>query len=202
MLLEKYFRGIGAGVARVAPCSFSDYSMAQYAPVKDIDLLMMARFVPGKGYDLLEQIQWDILGCNVHCYGSGPLRIDIKNAYIGYADNPYQIYSRTKIFLSLQKEENYPSQAALEAMASGCAIIATDVGETRRFLDETCAVLIDYSADSLKAAVIKLLCDDYLRSCLGSRARERVLREHTIEFYAKYFREEILGINCSHHHKS
>jgi glycosyltransferase involved in cell wall biosynthesis len=201
-LLEHFFDRINLNNLHTAPCSFSDYSQVKRSVARDIDLLMLARFVPGKGYDLLSQIQDDLLAYNVYCCGTGPLPIDIKNARLGYAKDPYEILSRTKVFLSLQAVDNYPSQSVLEAMASGCAIIATDVGETRKFLDEQCSILIECNADALRYAIKKLMTDERLRADLSNRARERVRLEHTIERYALYFKHKILGINHSHNHRS
>lgn len=47
----------------------------------------------------------------------------------GYV-NTKKIVSNACIFLSLQKNENYPSQSLLEAISSGCYIIASNVGDT------------------------------------------------------------------------
>lgn len=188
-----YFPHFNKEKLHVAPCSFSDYSSAAPQDCRDIDLVMMARFVTGKGYELLMQDVGFFDKYELHCYGSGPLRVEIGRAHVGFASSPYQVLGRSKIFLSLQQNENYPSQALLEAMASGCAIIATDVGETRRILDESCAVLIPFCLDSLKSAIEKLLNDDDLRCRMGHAARSRALQHHTIERYSKYFLDEVIG---------
>jgi glycosyltransferase involved in cell wall biosynthesis len=99
------------------------------------------------------------------------------------------VLARTKIFVSLQRYENYPSQSLLEAMASGCAVIATDVGDTRLLLDESCALLIPRDADALAAAIRSLLDDGPRRAALGEAARARVLKDHTVERFAVYFKE-------------
>ena len=54
-----------------APCSFSDYSQAVISPNRDIDILMLARFVDGKGYDLLEELDEELAGLNFHVCGFG-----------------------------------------------------------------------------------------------------------------------------------
>ena len=102
--------------------------------------------------------------------------------------------AQTKIFLSLQKTNNYPSQSLLEAMASGCAIIATDVGETRRLLDETRSILIPYDAVYLKSAIEKLMNDQALRLQLGKAARVHVTKTQTVERYAEYFLRDVVQI--------
>lgn len=188
-----YFPHFNEEKLHVAPCSFSDYSCAAPQDCRDIDLVMTARFVAGKGYELLMQDVGFFDNYELHCYGSGPLDIKIGRAHVGFTSNPYHVLGRSKVFLSLQQNENYPSQALLEAMASGCAIIATDVGETRRILDESCAILIPFCLDSLKLAIEQLMNDDDLCLKMGRAARSRALQHHTIERYSKYFLEEIIG---------
>ena len=200
-LLEKYFPHVSGESIRVAPCSFSDYSNAKPQRNRDLDVVMMARFVSGKGYDLLKEIESISDLYSLHCFGSGPLSVNIDSAIVSFAPDPFEVLGRSKVFLSLQSVNNYPSQSVLEAMASGCAIIATDVGETRKFLDGDCAVLIPYDANALRVAIETLMKDEPLRDRLGARARERVMQEHTVERYAKYFLEEIVGFDHPHHHR-
>lgn len=176
----------------IAPCSFTDYSAVKSRKVRDIDILMLARFVDGKGYDLLESIDEHLRPYNAHFCGFGPRRIDTPNAEVYKADRPFDLLGRSKIFLSLQKGNNYPSQSLLEAMASGCAIIATDVGETRKILDESRAILIPYDADALRMAICKLIEDAELTGRLAKNARDFVLTHQTVHSYAQYFLDEAL----------
>lgn len=108
-------------------------------------------------------------------------------------ENSFEFLSRSKIFLSLQKKNNYPSQSLLEAMVCECAVIATDVGETRRIVDEECAVLIPYEANSLRDAILFLISNPEKAMEIGRNARERVIKHHTIERYMEYFLKEIVG---------
>jgi glycosyltransferase involved in cell wall biosynthesis len=94
----------------------------------------------------------------------------------------------------LQRVNNYPSQSILEAIACGAAIIATDVGETRNFLDDDCAILINLDVDELILAIKKLLSDEELRLSLAENARKKVLGNHSIERYSNYFCEDILSV--------
>lgn len=177
----------------VSPCSFTDYSKVRLGGRRDIDILMMARFVPGKGYELLEQaVPHMRIGLSMHICGFGPFPPKIPCAQIYKSDDPLEIFSRTKIFLSLQDVENYPSQSLLEAMASGCAIIATDVGETRRLLDESCAILIDSCPIQLARAVEDLVSDQGKCQRLGLVAKKKVEECHTIQRFSSYFSDKII----------
>ena len=129
----------------------------------------------------------------LHVCGSGPLQLNIAGAKVYSSVDPFEVLSRAKISLSLQPLGNYPSQVVLESMASGCAIIATDTGETRKFLDESCAILIPYDSEALFRAIESLLSNPERRERLGKAARVKVLSEHTIERYANYFVSEVIS---------
>ena len=77
-------------------------------------------------------------------------------------------------------------------MACECAIIATDVGETRKILDDNCSILIPYKSEALRKSISYLISHGQEAIELGKRARERVLRDHTIERYLDYFKKEII----------
>ena len=97
-----------------------------------------------------------------------------------------KILSKASIYLSLQEGNNYPSQALLEAMASGCAIIATRVGETGKLVDGEVGFLVDKDPEDVAAKLDSLLSDFALARELGKRARERVMQVHTHENYIRY----------------
>lgn len=181
------------GKINIAPCSFTDYSKVLTSPIRDIDVALIGRFVPAKGHELLERIADSLSQYEIHVCGSGPLRLEIPGAKIYETDNPFEILSRAKISLSLQLLDNYPSQVVLESMASGCAIIATDTGETRKFLDESCAVLIPYRSDALLTAIHSLLSNPEECYRLGQAAKKRALTDHSIERYAEYFLASVLA---------
>jgi len=76
--------------------------------------------------------------------GKGPLEAVMTELLAGeeYKDidvecyfekKPLEVLSKSKVFLSLQKYENYPSRSLLEAIACGMLPIVTDVGESRLF---------------------------------------------------------------------
>jgi len=178
----------------IAPCSFTDYAKVRAVQDRDIDVAMLARFSNEKGYQLVEGFEAKIPDWSVHLCGFGPRMPKISNSRVTIyrVEDPFEALGRAKIFLSIQRVNNYPSQSLLEAMASGCAIVATDVGETRELLDESCAILIPYDSQALFEAIVKLMADDECRDSLGIEARRRVLQDHTVERYGDYFLEKIL----------
>ncbi|GAA0772365.1 glycosyltransferase family 4 protein [Castellaniella ginsengisoli] len=177
----------------VSPCSFTDFSEVKLRDIRDIDVVMMARFSPEKGYGLFLKAAPNLPeGLEIHLCGFGSNPPITERAKVYECQDPFDVLARSKIFLSLQDKENYPSQALLEAMASGCAVIATDVGETRRLLDESCAILIKPDASALASSIKYLLENPAECRRLGSEARARVLRDHTLDRFSEYFKREIM----------
>lgn len=178
----------------LAPCSFTDYSQVRTAPNRDIDVLFLGRFVEGKGLNLLAEVWPDLARENfdVHVCGDGPLRDMAPGPNVYTVTNSFSILARTKVFLSIQEKENYPSQSLLEAMGSGCAIVATDVGCTRDLLNESNSILVPPEASAIFGAIKKLLDSPDLSNKLGKKAREKAVEHFTIERYADYFVREVL----------
>lgn len=177
---------------KLSPCSFINYDLIVEASERVIDVVFIGRFTEGKGLELLEKIDSQLKNINLHICGFGRIAPRLDNAHIYKVDNAFSTLATSKIFLSIQKYENYPSQSLLEAMASGCAIIATDVGLTRKILDESCCVFIKYDADELLTAIKYLLNTPGLVEKLGANAAIKANKEHTIERYAEYFQKEFM----------
>lgn len=106
---------------------------------------------------------------------------------LGNIENPCKYLQRSKIFVSIQQSNNYPSQSLLEAMACGNAIIASDVGETRKLVTENEGVLVKLDANNIAAALLYLIENNEECISLGKNARAKVLKEHTIDNYLEYF---------------
>jgi glycosyltransferase involved in cell wall biosynthesis len=176
---------------KVAPCSYTDYSKVKQSETRDIDVVLISRFVPFKGHELLESIANELPNIELHVCGDGSMPVNIKNAKIYKTDDPFSVLSRAKISLSLQKFGNYPSQVVLESLASSCAVIATDVGETRMFLNDSNSILIDYDPSALLEAIKLLLADENLRAKIADSGRKSVLQQQTIERYSNYFLNEV-----------
>jgi glycosyltransferase involved in cell wall biosynthesis len=129
--------------------------------------------------------------------GDGDLVEDLKQfveqkkmkniVFHGGIDNPQDILNRSKIFISIQSTNNYPSQSLIEAMACENAIIASDVGETRRLVTENEGILVPLNPDRIAEAIQFLL--EHPEKCerMGKSARQKVLKEHTIEKFTDYF---------------
>lgn len=117
-------------------------------------------------------------------------------SYLGFVENPTNILSKSLIFLSLQHLNNYPSQSLLEAMACGNAIIASDVGETYKLVDEKIGFRVSLNPQEISEKIIWLLNHRKEAEEMGLAARKRVVMEHTVERYKEHIEkiyESLIG---------
>jgi glycosyltransferase involved in cell wall biosynthesis len=183
----------------VAPCSFTDVSQCQPHPHKAPWVVFLARFVHNKNPELLVRAIPRVIARapSTHFYflGRGPLQPRIEalveeleiapHVTIRFAPHPTRILNRSSIFVALNRIENYPSQSLLEAMACGNAIVATDVRETWRLVDETNGVRIPPTPERVAEAILNLLNDPALGD-KGAASRQRVCSDYTPERFFRY----------------
>lgn len=192
-------RGIDGDKIQIAPCSFTDFSLCKPDPQKKKWVVFLARFIAEKNPLLLAEAVPKVLARvpDVHFYflGRGYLQErlgallqdshTVDHVTIKFEPQPTSILNQSSVFASLQTEENYPSQSLLEAMACGNAIVATDVGETWRLVDEANGVRVPPTVDAVAEAIISLLENSKLPQ-LGHASRQRALAEHTPERFFDY----------------
>ncbi len=130
-------------------------------------------------------------GCRLVIVGDGPLRATLQNTHAD--DNVlwwgYESDLETRIAL-LQESEVFVlpslveglSLALLEAMASGCACLATDAGADGEVLAEGAGIVLSTQgvATQLRTLLPVLRDQPLLTAELGRRARERVLERYTL----------------------
>lgn len=132
-----------------------------------------------------------------HILGKGRLSEQIQSTiksskannviYHGYLSNPCEFFAKTTVFVSLQKENNYPSQSVLEAMACGNAIIASDVGDTRLFINEDNGWLINNIQKELESAMLYCI-QNHQEVLKKGKFAETFVKEHfNIEKAAEYY---------------
>lgn len=182
-------------------CSFVDYSICKIDSKLPFSFAFSARLERDKNpiifinaVSVLSKIYTNV---NFHIIGSGRLHEEIKKRVInlglsnvifhGYLNNPVEVLKNTSVFISLQSTNNYPSQSILEAMACGNAIIATDVGDTRMFINENNGTLIELSEQSLINAMKYYINNQNIAQTQGINASEYIRKEFTIERSAEYY---------------
>lgn len=89
-------------------------------------------------------------------------------------------YLAGDVVVATSISEGFP-YAVLEAMASGRAMIATDVGGVNEAIDDTGILVPPQDDVSLAEACIRLLGDPQLREVLAARGRDRVRTRFMVE---------------------
>jgi glycosyltransferase involved in cell wall biosynthesis len=121
-------------------------------------------------------------------YGRGELEGEVERAIRergltgrverGYMTDLAPHFARSSVFVSCQRHENLGSSSLLEAMASGNAVVATDVGRTGQIVDDEVGVRVPSSPGALADAIRSLLDDGARRTRMGGAARRRVLERY------------------------
>ncbi len=119
---------------------------------------------------------------------------DIVNM-VGY-DKTSKYLPTASVFFSLQKLENYPSQSLAEAAASGCYLIITDVGDSRKCADESFASFVKDDPGELAVALEKYIsmnADGKLQVIKSARAFAE--KNYNINASKEYFKKLLQEVN-------
>jgi len=109
---------------------------------------------------------------------------------IGYQKEPWEILNKSKVFLSLQLHNNYPSRSLLEAMAAGNIPVVTDVGQTRWIARPGFSYYVPekFSKEELAEAILQVFAMPAQQwEEKMQEARKLVLDEHDISKMKNYF---------------
>ncbi|MEM3658495.1 MAG: glycosyltransferase [Candidatus Hadarchaeum sp.] len=191
---------------RIAPCSFSDPSRFKPAEKKANKVVFAGHLSTAKGVYLLIDIlrawpkgdpTWFTICGDSDGSRSSQQAQKLLDELCSTRptwkrirlDDISQELSDAKVFLSLQEVSNYPSQSLLEALLSGCCVVATNTGESNLLVREPFGVLLDKKAppqafiESVQS-FLRMPWDQFkIRS---DAARDFVLKHHTIEKYAEH----------------
>ena len=181
-------------------------------PEESSIVLWTGRLDPVKGLATLVDSFVDVATANKNAYlllvGSGPLREQLSRQIaglnmtkrvlmLGARDDVPALLKAADVFVLPSRTEGLPN-SLLEAMASPCAVVATDVPGCRDLVaHEQTGLLVPYGDTSvLSAAIRRLLDDGKLANQLARSAGDLVERSWRIEdTYAEYANtyEELLA---------
>jgi glycosyltransferase involved in cell wall biosynthesis len=125
--------------------------------------------------------------------GDGPKKIYlIKKAkkmniekyvrFLGTRNDVNNILENSDIYVAVSPYENLSSLALFEAMSTGLAIVATDVGETKNLVQKKETLLLAKpTPNSIAEQLLRLLYDQKLRLTLGKNARELIIEEYSLD---------------------
>lgn len=119
------------------------------------------------------------------------LHIDHQVLFLGYREDMEELYPLADILIHPSFQEGLPA-AILEAMASGLAIIGSDIRGNRDLIEDGYNGLLvrDFRPESYGAAVRRLLADEKLRRLFADRNHRlagqydsRIVRTHMRKIY-------------------
>jgi glycosyltransferase involved in cell wall biosynthesis len=116
-------------------------------------------------------------------------------SFLGLRDDIPLVLARSHIFVLPSHSEGL-SNALMEAMASGCACIASEVGGNAYLIQNGVSGLLYPVGDigALRAHVERLLQDSAKRRSLGEKARARIEAEFSWETVGNMYRELFEGL--------
>ena len=185
----------------ITPSSFTDYSKCKIGNKNIFQVAFSGRLEKDKNPNLFLEAANILLKkypeIIFHIMGEGRLSSYIQSKisnnqlkniiFHGFHHSPTEILADTSLFVSIQTTNNYPSQSVLEAMGCGNAVIASDVGDTRMFVNENNGILINLDAVELANAVEKLYLNKEHCAQLCRFAYRYVRENHTVEKMAEYY---------------
>ncbi len=105
-----------------------------------------------------------------------------------------EVLPQAAVFLSLQQIENYPSQSLAEAVGSGCYVIVTDVGDSRKCATHDFAEFVSLDVDSLSNAIESyILKTEEEKESIIKKARLYANGNYSIDASKDYFKNLLLG---------
>jgi glycosyltransferase involved in cell wall biosynthesis len=107
--------------------------------------------------------------------------------FMGYTNEPEKAYREGDVIVMSSISEGFPF-ALIEAMATGKAIVATDVGGMAEALGDSGVLVPARAPRRLGAEIAKLLKDHKRRERLGFLARERILNNFRIDQFVTSYR--------------
>jgi len=116
------------------------------------------------------------------------LNLESNVIFVGKQNNIPEILSIIDIFLMSSLAEGLP-MALLEAMASGKAVVATDVGENGKVISygENGYLVSPFSVEEIEKVLTKLISNKSEIQKLGTRARECVVEKYPSELMSKAY---------------
>jgi glycosyltransferase involved in cell wall biosynthesis len=112
---------------------------------------------------------------------------------IKFSANPEKYLNKSKVFVSLQLFNNYPSKSLVEALSSGNIPIVTDNGQTRLIANEDFSYYVkeDFEPEAIADAVYDILLKD---ECAFNQksilARDFILNNHTLIKMSDYYNDK------------
>lgn len=187
----------------VSPCYFAKYPSTEVVNVVRRDprsIAFVGRLSPEKSPMLFLQalaiLRQRGMAFRATILGTGPMLSAMRSRItedglsdcvsVGFHPDVSAVVLEAAIFVSLQTGDNYGSQSLLEAMGAGCAVVASDVGETWRLVDSAVGCRVPLNPVAIADAVGTLIESHAATKRLGDEALRRVRTSYTEDNYARF----------------
>lgn len=196
LILENFNENVYYDRIKVIP---NGINLENYTPMKkESKILIVTRLFERKGVQYVIDAMKSIKDHNLIICGDGPYkrhlekqisRLNVSNVhllgYVSYERLKYE-YETSSIFVFPSSAENFPV-VLLEAMASGCAIITTNVTGCPEVVGNAALLIRPKNSEDIRGALDKLVNNDDLRKKMGLNARKRVEDNFTWDKIAKQY---------------
>ncbi|TDN81245.1 glycosyltransferase involved in cell wall biosynthesis [Salegentibacter sp. 24] len=107
--------------------------------------------------------------------------------FMGPRSDPQNIFLEGDLSILTSISEGFP-YTVIESLGCGIPVVSTEVGGVKEALDESCGFTCKpKDVEGIGEAVTKLLLDENLRKTMGKNAREKVLKNFTLnKFVSEY----------------
>jgi glycosyltransferase involved in cell wall biosynthesis len=163
-------------------------AIRNYFPESDLPVLLLAGSLTDTSMVARLQMQAFNLGLSSR---------DVR--FLGPVENVIEIFSASDLVVHSSIKEGCPN-AVCEAMALGCAVVATDIPGSRQALGAGAveSLVPPRDADALARHIIRMLENDDLRTTSGQKNKQRMRSEFTISGMNRFFQSLIeRGLNTT-----
>jgi glycosyltransferase involved in cell wall biosynthesis len=109
--------------------------------------------------------------------------------FMGPRSDPHNIFLEGDLSILTSISEGFP-YTVIESLGCGIPVVSTEVGGVREALDDSCGFTCKpKDAEAIGNAVIKLLLDKDLRKTMGENAREKVLKNFTLNKFVNEYED-------------
>jgi len=172
--------------------------VARIDPIKDIETLIRAAALVKQAVPRVQFVVYGAPSSPAYFERCLTLRneLGLEETFIfaGHTDNVVDAYKSADVVALSSISEGFP-YSVIEAMMSGKAIVATDVGGVREAVEGCGFVVPPRSPDKLAAALVKVLRDDQLRAALSREARNRSVESFSIARLLDEYLRSYIGLH-------
>jgi polysaccharide biosynthesis protein PelF len=115
------------------------------------------------------------------------LELEQHVVFAGTTKEPWSVFQQADVVVNASVSEAFP-YAVVEAMLTGAAVVATDVGGVREAIGDAGLLVHPRDPVALAEAIVTLLAAQKQREELGAAARDRALRWFTEERFVQAYR--------------